>query len=180
MSLCSVLGPTVQFPSPGTRHQLEPLSDASLDSSQLTLTLLRTGDLSLRSRVWYGTVDGSAMAGRDYSPVSGVITFAEGQGNAELAIPILANHELSEDTNFTVQLALPGPAEDSVHDPTSIGTNHTVTVVIENRELLGSYFPALPRLCSVEEVGGVRTCAMEVLYFDLPLMCITVSVSSFS
>lgn len=164
----------MQFTSAGVERQPEPLSNSFLDYSPVTLSLLRTGDLSLVSRVWYTTLDGSAVAGRDYTFMSGVVTFPEGQMFAELAIPILANHELDMDANFTVQLSLP-VHEGLVYDPTNIGVNNTVTVVIENKELLGAYFPALPQLCSVEDVGGVRACTMEGLYFDLPLKCISVS-----
>lgn len=165
-------GPVVSFGSAKPIHQPEPLSNSSLDMSIVTLTVVRTGDLSVSSRVWYTAVDGSARAGQDYALTHGVIVFERGQAIAELAVPILANHLVTMDTNFTIQLSL---LSESTNDPTSIGTNSTVTVVIDNRELLGVYFPSLPQLCNVEE-GGRVTCTPGVLYFDLPLLCITVSI----
>lgn len=138
--------------------------------SLVNLTLVRTGDHSIPSKVMYTTVDGSARAGQDYIYTHGVVVFDRGQEIAKLVVPILANHRVTMDTNFTVQLSQP---PESTDDPTNIGTNSTVTVVIDNRELLGVYFPALPRLCNVDE--GRVTCTPGALYFDLPLLCITVS-----
>jgi hypothetical protein len=159
----------VEFATASPTHQPEPLSNSSLDSSLVTLTLQRTGDLSLPTGVRFITVDGSAKAGRDYLLTDGLIEFTAGQKVADLAVPILANHQLGHDTSFTVQLS-------SADGPTSIGTNSNVTVVIDNRELLGVYFPTIPQLCSAEE-GGATTCISGALYSDLPLLCITVSMT---
>lgn len=164
----------VEFASPQYVHVQEPLLSNSLDQTSVTLTLLRTGDRSNSSSIEYFTVNGSAIAGRDYVSADGggVIVFGRGQATVDIDIHILANHQLSKDTHFIVQLSL--LLSGATNDPTIIGTNSTVTVVIENRELLGVYFPALPWLCNVEE-GGVTTCTPGALYFDLPLLCVTVS-----
>ncbi len=170
ISVPCCVAPVVQFSSPAYNHVREPLSNSSLDLSTLTLALSRVGDASLPSLVAYATRDESAIAGRDYAPSSGSVVFETGQVLAELVFRILANPDLQDDSSFTVHLSQVSPH-------TNIGANSTVIVAIANRDLLGPYFPALPQLCSVEEEegGGVRTCSPEALYFDLPLLCITVS-----
>ena len=164
----------MEFTSPDYVHVQEPVFNNTLDWTSITLTLLRTGDLSNSSSVEYTTVDGSARAGRDYVSAhgGGVVTFGRGQNSTELDIHILANHQLDVDTTFSVQLSL--PLSSSTNDPTIIGGKSNVTVVIDNRELLGVYFPALPRLCNVIEDGGL-ICTPGAMYFDLPLLCVTVS-----
>ena len=162
--------PVVEFPS--TRSEIaEPLSNSSLDLSLLTLEVRRRGDISVASTVSYTTVDVTARGGADYEPVSGVLQFEEGSNVAEIAIRALANHKREEDTEFLVQLSLPPITTDQ---PTTIGENSTMRVLVRNLPLLGPYFPALPQLDNVRSYGERLHTAG--LYYDLPLACITVSV----
>lgn len=163
---CAV-APMVQFTSPRRCHVAEPL----YDSVTLTFDLVRTGDTSLPSNVTYTAIDESARGGLDFNLTSGIITFREGQITAELAIVILANHNKRYNTTFAVELS------SVTSDPTTIGTNSSVTVLIEDAGVSGPYFPALPRLCNMAEGGGVEACAPQPLHFDLPLTCITVSIT---
>lgn len=142
--------------------------------SPLTLEVVRTGDVSRVSSASYTTVeDQLAKSGCDYVATSGVIVFNEGDTRAEIVVTVLANHERKEDAMFTVQLSLPTMP---TYDPTIIGTNSTTTVVIRNLQPLGVYFPALPQLDNVGEDGMRANTA--ALYYDLPLVCITVRIDS--
>ena len=166
-----VVAPMVQFTS-SCRHVSEPLSNSVLDRSTLTLHLVRSGDISLPSNVTYAAIDESAKAGEDFDLTSGMITFTQGQNTSELVIVILANHKRRYNTSFAVELS--SMTSDLT---TTIGTNNSVAVLIEDVGVSGPYFPVLPQLCNVAEGGGVEACAPQQLYFDLPLTCITVSVT---
>lgn len=62
------------------------VSDAT--STTVSITVTRTGDLTLPSTVAYATAGGSATAGKDFTAVSGTITFAAGQSSQTISIPI--------------------------------------------------------------------------------------------
>ena len=56
-----------------------------------TITLRRSGDLRQAVTLDYSTSDGTAAAGKDYSPQNGTITFAPGAATQTIKIPILDN-----------------------------------------------------------------------------------------
>ena len=63
----------------------------------------------LQVSVNYATSNGSAIAGQDYTAVSGTLTFAPGQNDVIISVPILANS--NRPTTFsTVNLVLSQPA----------------------------------------------------------------------
>ena len=57
--------------------------------------------------VQYATADGSAIAGSDYLPASGTLTFAPGQTNQIISVSILGDAEVEGDETFLVQLHTP-------------------------------------------------------------------------
>ncbi len=74
-----------------------------------TIDVQRSGNLAVAVSVSYATSNGSAIAGQDYTAVSGILTFAPNQTDATFSIPILANP--SRPTTFsTVNLTLSQPA----------------------------------------------------------------------
>lgn len=54
----------------------------------VTITVTRTGNTSSAATVQYQTADGTAMAGQDYTAVSGTLSFSPGQTTRTLEIPI--------------------------------------------------------------------------------------------
>ena len=58
----------------------------------------------------YATADGTALAGADYTAVSGVLTFAPGETTKTIAVPILNDHvaEYSESFNVVLSSAVGG------------------------------------------------------------------------
>lgn len=143
--------------------------------SSLRLQVMRTGDTNYVSTVRFATVDGSAVGGMDYQPVNESLVFQKEQTTAEIEIPILANPQRNSDSFFTVQLSLSisvPNTSDPTSNPTVLGPVSSVTVVIQDLDLKGPYFPALPVVTNT--VGGVLLNSSE-LYYDLPLVCITVS-----
>jgi subtilisin family serine protease len=57
--------------------------------------------------VEYRTVDGTGLAGVDYQAREGVLTFAAGQTQATIAIPVMGNSTPGQDRSFTVVLSHP-------------------------------------------------------------------------
>ncbi len=69
----------------------------------------RTGNTVGQVSVSYRTVDGSAVAGVDYTATSGTMTWANGSGGAKtITVPILANSVPDAARDFTVELFGPG------------------------------------------------------------------------
>lgn len=90
---------TVQFEAPTYR----------LDAQSGTATIIVTRAEGIASGVGidYSTQGGSAVAGTDYTPISGTLTFAAGQTSQSITVPVLANPKRSRDQ--TVNLVLTNP-----------------------------------------------------------------------
>lgn len=166
---CTV--PVVQF-SVAELETLEPLSNTALDSSPLQLEVVREGDSSRVSNISYHTADLSAQSGQDYEHVTGVLEFESGSTRKEVNVSILPNPQQTLNTTFEVRLSL--PANHSSSDPTTLGDNSVITVTIRNLPYEGVYFPALPQVDNMED--GRRAGHAAGVYYDMPLMCITVWV----
>jgi chitinase len=59
----------------------------------------------------YRTADGSALAGTDYSAVSGKLTFARNEMSKSVLVPIRGNRTVDPDRDFSVQLSNPKGAK---------------------------------------------------------------------
>ena len=145
---------TIQFAG-GTINVLE-------NAGQVVLRVVRTGALDSGMTVHYFTTDGSGLAGSDYQPVSGTLTFADGQTEQTIAVPIL-NDGLQEPLeNFTVSLANPGGDAILV-----VGNANAVTVQIgDNDKPLQLELAS----CSVnEDAGEVRIRVLRGDDGDFPM-----------
>jgi hypothetical protein len=95
-------------------NDLKPIEAPLPGGGSGTLTALLTVTLSAPSTqpvtVNCATADGSATAGKDYTPVSGTLTFAPGQTQLTIAIPVLNDSAADGDETFTVLLSGPGGA----------------------------------------------------------------------
>jgi RNase P/RNase MRP subunit p29 len=52
----------------------------------------------------YGTVDGTAVAGKDYEPQQGVVTLARGSKSADVRVPLIQDRRPREDARFELFL----------------------------------------------------------------------------
>jgi hypothetical protein len=68
------------------------------------LRLQRTQHLNGRVQVTWRARGVSAEPGRDFSPVSGVAEFADGQSTRAIYIPLLNDRLVERDETFTVEL----------------------------------------------------------------------------
>ena len=73
--------------------------DGSVD-----IAIVRTGDLSGPATVEYATNPDTALAGSDFTTISGSVTFAPGQARAVITVPILNDIEVeaTETFNFSI------------------------------------------------------------------------------
>lgn len=75
------------------------------DNPRVEPVILTTNDVPLQ--VNYSTADGSAVAGQDYTAVSGTLVFTNGMTTNTFTVPILNNGFVNSDKTFTVSLANP-------------------------------------------------------------------------
>jgi hypothetical protein len=76
--------------------------------------------------VEYATVDGTAVAGTNYTPVSGTLTFAPGQTLHPVQIAILNNTQHQPNRAFWLLLQTPSQL--------TIGTPSAEVVILDNDE----------------------------------------------
>jgi uncharacterized delta-60 repeat protein len=77
-------------------------------AGKATLTVTRTGGATGTATVQYATADGSAIAGADYTPVSGTLTFQDGQTSQTITVPIVNLGGIKGGTEyFSVTLSNP-------------------------------------------------------------------------
>jgi hypothetical protein len=103
------LAPTVQF-SAGSYTVNENGGPASI-----TVNLSPASALTVT--VNYATSDGTATAGNDYTPASGVVTFAPGVTSQTFTVPIL--DDLLDEPDETVALALSTPTNATLGAPSA-------------------------------------------------------------
>ncbi|MBU0679726.1 MAG: Ig-like domain-containing protein [Verrucomicrobia bacterium] len=75
------------------------------------ITLTRTNSTFGTGTVQFATSDGSAVANADYMPVTGSVSFADGQLQATFEVPVL--HEMLPESDETVNLHLFDPSGDT-------------------------------------------------------------------
>lgn len=81
---------------------------------------LMTGPSATPVTVSYQTLDGSAIAGRDYNPVGGTLTIPAGQ--TQIQIPVTTNPNLAAQGNLTFNMRLAAVSSDIVITPMQTGT----------------------------------------------------------
>lgn len=167
--------PTMQFRDRHT-EAVEPLSNFDIDRTVVTLTLVRSGDLSYATSVMYGISTYSST--QTFSDVNREVVFSHNEVQTNITIDLKANYDSDDDQQVTVSL-IHGSERvlDTDNVPAKIGENATtVIVIINNRGSRGPFFPSLP---SLENEGAVDIRGAQARYYDQPLLCITVSLHGY-
>ena len=101
------------------------VADAEVDEDSgavLDFTVTLSRRLMETVTVEYGTADGSASAGADYTNTSGTLTFAAGETSKTVAVPVL-DDELDEGSEtLTLTLSNPAPTRVKLADAEATGT----------------------------------------------------------
>ena len=133
---------------PASFVQAESVALENAGEARLAVRLLQT--LTYTVTVNYETFPGTATPDEDYTPISGVLTFAPGDLIQIIALPILDNDGAAEDRYETVQVLL-RPGEGTMVDDT-LGIV-IATVLIEEDNVL-SPLEAAPFLLTTREGGA--------------------------
>lgn len=93
-------------PIPGTLQLSAASFSTSESSGSLTVTVTRTGGSSGAASINYGTVNGSATAGNDYTAASGTLSWANGDAaNKTFNVPIASDALPEGNETFTISLS---------------------------------------------------------------------------
>ena len=84
-----------------------PNSVAGESGGAATVTVRRRGDTLAAERVPFHTADRDALAGRDYTAVSGVLEFAAGERTRVVTVPLLGDGDVEGPEAFAVELGAP-------------------------------------------------------------------------
>ena len=84
------------------------LETASLSAGEgagtVTVSVTRSGDTGDPVSIGFTTIDGTAVAGADYTAVSGTLDFAAGETTRTIVVPIAEDDEVEADEQFQVSL----------------------------------------------------------------------------
>ncbi len=100
----------------------------SSGTAVLTVTLSRLATPNGTFTVDYTTSDNTALAGRDYSPTSGTLTFASGETTKTISVTLIAQPTGTATRDFQVTLSNPSPGAE-------LGNTSTATVIVNNFDL---------------------------------------------
>jgi uncharacterized delta-60 repeat protein len=110
-----------------------------------TITVSRTGGSSGAVTATFTTTDGTAIAGKDYTPVSASIFFADGEaGQRVLTVPTIQNLVVAPDKTVNLTLSQPGGCA-------TLGAQATAQLII--RDDGGAALPPPPAFT----IGGTVT-----------------------
>jgi hypothetical protein len=118
------------------------------DVGLANVTVLRTGGSTGTLTVDYATVDGTAIAGQDYTATSGTLTFNGGETSKTFQVPITDDAPNEPDETFTITLRNT-PSLDM------LGAPSTLVVTVQDRTTVPGLF--LPNTFVAEGGPGTTT-----------------------
>ena len=135
--------------------QAEEGTDATLDFA-VTLDKESTGTVT----VAYATSDGTATAGSDYTAVSGTLTFAPGETEKTVSVPVLEDDHNEGSETLTLRLSSPSGA--TIDDGEATGTITNSDAIPEawlarfGRTVTGQVLDAVEQRLTGPRQAGVR------------------------
>jgi hypothetical protein len=114
--------------------------------TNVTLTVVQTGDLSATNSVEYLTADVSASAGADYTNSSGTLNFGPGTNSLTITVPIIDDSSIEGNETFRVSLTNAAGA-------TLLANSNAVVTILENEAVLSLSTNAI----TVNENAGSAT-----------------------
>ena len=119
-----------------------------------TATVARMGGTSGTVTVRYATSNGSALAGTNYRPASGILTFKPGQLTGTISVPTVDDHNFTALRQFNITLSTPGGGA-------TLGARRTASVtLLDSDNPAGVLQFAAP---TVTAVKAARTVAVKVV-----------------
>jgi Ca2+-binding RTX toxin-like protein len=114
----TVGGSTPPPPPPPTVAINDVMADETAGS--VTFTVTRSGSLTAASSVNFGTADGTATAGSDYTALSGTVSFAAGEATKTVTVAVTNDPLVEGAETFTVNLT--GGTNVTIADAQGMGT----------------------------------------------------------
>ncbi len=123
-------------PPAGAIFQFSDSSYTAVESGSLTVTVLRSGDVSAAASVSYATGQGTAVGGVDFTEKSGTVAFAPGELAKTVTIPVIDDKDTESTETFSVTLTgvsagallgLPGAATATILDNDGASLNYVLT-----------------------------------------------------
>jgi hypothetical protein len=111
-------------PTPGTLQLSAAISSINESAGASTISVTRTGGSNGAVSVQYATSNGSAVAGQDYTGVSGTLNWADGDSSAKTFNVPIVNDTLDE-PDETINLTLSNPSGGA-----TLGSPSTATLTI--------------------------------------------------
>lgn len=165
-----VPGPVTDLPQPGLFQFDNVESRRGENEGFITATLLRVGGSSGLVTVDLATMDGSASAGLDYTPLPlTTVTFTDQQTSVNISIPIIDDGLAEGDENFSLVLTNP-------QNGAALGVPSTANLVIVDNEF-GVRF-SQNEYVTQEGIDTVKVTITAVLTSPSPLFPVTVDYAT--
>ena len=140
------------------------------DVGVASITVKRTGGSTGPLTIDYATTDGTAIAGQDYTATSGTLSFANGETNKTIQVPITNDATTEPDETFTLTLKNPSNIE-------SLGAPLEMTVTIQDRITVPALL-AFNGSVTEGDAGTTTTALLEVRLSAATGRTITVDYST--
>jgi hypothetical protein len=118
----------------------------------LVVPVFRLGGTAGSVSVHYTTADGTAIAGRNYQPISGTLSFADGQVSDALVLPILDDSVIQNDMSLSLIFSNPTGVELVTNG--AAGTNRTEVIPITIYEALSGVSLASGNIVTNYDAGN--------------------------
>ena len=152
---------------------ISPVSTAVAEGNSGSKTVTFTVGLSQAAgsavTVRYGTANGTATAGQDYTAASGTVTFAAGQTSQQVTVAVAGDAVTEANETFTVTLSAPSGA--------TLGVAKTSTVTITNDDLPAVSISPVSTAVS-EGNSGSKTVTFTVALTQVSKTPVTVSYNT--
>lgn len=168
--------PIIPPPLPGLQFSTTRFGAAKTAATVL-ISVSRTGPTTGTVSVDYATVNGTALAGVNFTAVSGTLTFAPGVTTQTFSVPIIPTTAVVGNKQFTVQLSNPSAgvklnapvATVTITDPAAVTTApsaDTVPPVVQIINPANGFISSLPLIAvdfSVTENIALRSVTITVV-----------------
>ena len=157
----------------------EPVTNFDVDHEALNAVIVREGDNTMETMVGvriYSPTANTAHLGQDFKLVSDVVVFRPGQVNAAIPVRVLATPaKWTVMLSFVLELQPTGGERWAKKETAIDPDNSKLTVRIDDRQMRGPFFPALPVINSSKGESFDQDQEEGVLSALFPLICRTVS-----
>ncbi len=116
-------------------------------NGSIPLNVVRSGGIGLAVTVNYSTADGTAKAGSDYTTAAGTLSFAPGETQKIITVPVIDDSIAEGDETFSASLSNPSAGA-------ALGDPNTTTVTINDNDGAGSTVQFNPTAYTGNETTG--------------------------